>query len=53
MFFSVFLIPKWGVSGAIAGTVLAYLLFNCGSTIIDVLRLIKRLERAASVDQSY
>jgi O-antigen/teichoic acid export membrane protein len=43
LFLSVFLIQRWGVSGAIAGTVLAYVLFNCGPTILDVSLLIKRL----------
>ena len=49
---SIFLIPRWGVSGAIAGTVLAYLLFNCGPTILDVSLLIKRLTLKADRTQA-
>jgi O-antigen/teichoic acid export membrane protein len=49
---SVILIPRWGVSGAIAGTVISYLFFNCGPTIVDVSLLLKRRSRnaAASVN---
>jgi O-antigen/teichoic acid export membrane protein len=49
---SIFLIPRWGVSGAIGGTVLAYLLFNCGPTILDVSLLIKRLTLEAHRKQA-
>jgi O-antigen/teichoic acid export membrane protein len=42
-FASIYLIPRWGVKGAIAGTVISYLLFNCGPTILDVTLLIRRL----------
>jgi O-antigen/teichoic acid export membrane protein len=45
---SVTLIPRWGVTGAIAGTVISFLLFNCGPTIVDVSLLLKRLSRSAT-----
>lgn len=44
---SVFLIQRWGVTGAIAGTVLAYILFNCGPSFLDAWFLIKRLASEA------
>jgi O-antigen/teichoic acid export membrane protein len=47
LFLSIFLIQRWGISGAIAGTVLAYVLFNCGPAILDVSLLLKRLTLAA------
>ena len=43
LFLSIFLIQRWGASGAIAGTVIAYVLFNCGPAMLDVSLLIKRL----------
>jgi len=46
LFLSIFLIQRWGISGAIAGTVLAYALFNCGPAILDVSLLLKRLTLA-------
>ena len=49
---SIFLIPRWGVTGAIGGTVLAYILFNCGPTILDVSLLIKRLTLEAHRKQA-
>jgi O-antigen/teichoic acid export membrane protein len=49
---SVSLIPRWGITGAIAGTVISYLFFNCGPTIVDVLLLLKKLTRTAAASVS-
>ncbi len=43
---SIYLVQHWGVSGAIAATVLAYLVFICAPTAVDVTLLLRRLARA-------
>jgi O-antigen/teichoic acid export membrane protein len=48
---SVFLVQRWGVSGAIAGTVIAYLFFVCVPTSIDVSLLLRKLRRVRSAGQ--
>jgi O-antigen/teichoic acid export membrane protein len=40
---SIMLIKLWGVSGVIAGTVIAYLIFVCGPTSLDAYLLLRKL----------
>lgn len=42
---SIVLIKQWGITGAIAGTVIAYLVFVCGPCSLDAVFLIRRLQR--------
>jgi len=42
---SIVLVQHWGVTGVIAGTVIAYFVFICGPMIVDSERLLRRLAR--------
>ena len=45
LFLSIYLVGTWGVTGVIAGTVIAYLVFICVPTLVDVEMLLRRLRR--------
>jgi O-antigen/teichoic acid export membrane protein len=45
---SIVLVQQWGVTGVIAGTVIAYLVFICGPMIVDSELLLRRLARQAT-----
>jgi hypothetical protein len=43
---SIVLIQSWGVSGVIAGTVIAYIIFICFPIALDALLLLRKLRNA-------
>jgi len=44
---SIFLVQRWGVTGSIAATVIAYLIAICVPSAIDVSLLLRKLRNAA------
>ena len=44
---SIYLVQVWGISGVIAGTVIAYLIFVCVPASVDTLLLLRKLRHAA------